>query len=126
MQWEIEEEINSVIPLKNTINEVKEHIYHNDAVVLISDMYLPKEVIQKMLVKADKELEKIPLFVSCEYGYQKTTRLLYFEVYKSFKPYYKFGKWIHCGDTPVADITPARRLGINTRLIKHLVMLRKT
>ena len=120
MQWEIEEEINSVIPLKNTINEVKEHIYHNDAVVLISDMYLPKEVIQKMLVKADKELEKIPLFVSCEYGYQKTTRLLYFEVYKSFKPYYKFGKWIHCGDTPVADITPARRLGINTRLIKRI------
>lgn len=118
--WEIEEEINSVIPLAETINEVKEHVNNGDTVVLISDMYLPKDVIQKMLGKADPVLESLPLFVSSEYGYQKTSRLLYFEVYRSFKPFYKFSKWIHCGDTPTADKNPARKLGIETRLINRI------
>lgn len=120
MNWEVEEELNAVIPLMNTISEVKEHLHNNDFVVLISDMYLPKDIIRKMLIKADPELKNIPLFVSCEYGYQKASRLLFFEVYRSFKPYYKFGKWIHCGDTPETDKRPARRLGIETRLIERI------
>ncbi len=119
-EWETEEEINSVIPLTDMIQEVKQHLSNKDTVVLISDMYLPKTVIQKMLEKADPILDAVPLFVSSEYGYQKTSRLLYFEVYRSFKPYYKFGKWVHCGDTPAADKTPARKLGIETRLIDRI------
>lgn len=120
-EWETDEEINAVIPLTDMIQEVKQHLNNNDTVVLISDMYLPKTVIQKMLEKANPILAGLPLFVSSEYGYQKTTRLLYFEVYRSFKPYYKFGKWIHCGDTPAADKIPARKLGIETRLIDRIV-----
>lgn len=121
-EWEIEEEINSVVPLTDMIQEVKQHLRNNDTVVFISDMYLPKEAIQKMIEKADPILGEVPLFVSSEYGYQKTSRLLYFEVYRSFKPYYRFGKWIHCGDTPAADKAPARKLGIETRLINRNIL----
>lgn len=120
MDWEIEEEINSVVPLKVQIDLIKQYLQNGDKVVLISDMYLPKEVIQTMLKKAEPVLAELPLFVSSEYGYQKTTRLLYFEVYRSFKPYYQFGKWIHYGDNPVADKTPARRLGIHTVPVKRV------
>lgn len=119
-KWEIEEEINSVVPIESMIDEIKIRIHKGEDIVLISDMYLPKAVIRKMLAKVEPELDKIPLFVSSEYGYQKTSRLLYFEVYRSFKPYYKFGKWIHCGDTPTADKVPARRIGIETRLIDRV------
>lgn len=117
MEWEIAEELEAVVGLEKQIEIVKNHIVNGDTVVLISDMYLPKSVIQKMLYKADPQLSKLPLFVSSEYGVQKTSRLLYFEVYRSFKPFYSFAKWIHYGDNPDADKVPARKLGIKTRII---------
>ena len=59
-------------------------------------------------VKSDKALSKLPLFLSNEYGVLKTSKMLYLEVYKSFKPFYDFGQWIHCGDNPCADWNPKR------------------
>ncbi len=117
MEWEIEEEIKSVVPVCENIDKVKSLVESGETVVLISDMYLPKRVISKMLAKADHALAALPLFVSSDYGVQKTTRLLYFEAYKSFKPFYKFGKWIHYGDNAAADRAPARQLGISTVIV---------
>ncbi|MBD5509688.1 MAG: hypothetical protein HDR08_00275 [Lachnospiraceae bacterium] len=117
MDWEIEEEVTSVVALQPQIDIVKRHIQAGDNVVLISDMYLPKKVVQEMLKKADSLLGELPLFVSSEYGVQKTSGLLYFEVYRSFKPFYSFGKWIHYGDNVAADKTPAQSLGIHTVLV---------
>ncbi len=117
MEWEIEAEIESVIPVVPNIEKLKSLVYSGETVVLISDMYLPEAVIKKMLAKVDVVLADLPLFVSSEYGVQKTSRLLYFEVYRSFKPYYRFGKWIHYGDTPTADKVPAERVGIHTILV---------
>lgn len=121
MEWEIAEELDAVVGLESQIEIVKNHIVNGDTVVLISDMYLPKSVIQKMLRKVEPMLGKLPLFVSSEYGVQKTSRLLYFEVYRSFKPFYSFSKWIHYGDNPDADKIPARKLGIKTRIIHKTV-----
>ena len=72
-----------------------------------------------MLGKADEALTKLPLFLSNEYGVLKSNRLLYFEVYRSFKPYYNFGKWIHTGDNIKSDQSMARAMGIRTRLVKR-------
>lgn len=118
-EWEIEEEINAVVPIKEQIDLVKEYLEAGNTVVLISDMYLPKEVLLKMLEKADPILAAVPLFVSNEYGVLKTSRLLFFEVYKSFKPFYQFGKWIHYGDNLAADQNAPRRLGIQTRAVSR-------
>ena len=99
------------------INKIKELLANNEQVVLISDMYLPKEFIQKLLYKADPVLTTLPLFLSNEYGVLKTSQKLYFEVYKSFKPYYDFEKWIHYGDNQNADEKQAREFNISTRRV---------
>ena len=117
-QWELETELDNVVPLPAQINLVKQLIADGQQVVLISDMYLTKEFVQKLLYKADPVLAQLPLFLSSEYGVLKTSQKLYFEVYKSFEPYYDFEKWIHYGDNDRADKVQARRFEIRTRQVK--------
>ena len=117
MDWELEAELDNVIPLKNQIDLIKKYKEEGHTVVLISDMYHSKEVVEKLLEKADPYLTSIPLFLSSEYGVQKTTKKLFFEVYKSFEPFYDFEKWIHYGDNKNADQKFPRQLGIRTRLV---------
>ena len=81
MQWEIEGELEAVIPLVPQISLLKKYIAEGNDIVLISDMYLPKEVIVKLLQKADPLLATLPLYVSSEVGHQKTTRKLFLHVY---------------------------------------------
>ena len=114
MQWEMEAELEDTIPLTERIEYVKELKARGEEVVLISDMYLPKEFIQQMLAKADPLLPTLPLFLSSEYGYQKSAKTLYFEVYKHFAPY-PFGRWIHHGDNPHSDVKMPRSLNIQAR-----------
>ncbi len=113
-EWELEAELDNVLPIEERIVEIKNHLVKGEDVVFISDMYLPKEQIRKMLCKADASLEKVPLFVSSELGVQKTTGKLYLEVYNSFD-FYKYKEWIHTGDNVFADQTQPRKLGIRTR-----------
>ena len=72
-----------------------------------------KETIQKMLAKADPLLATLPLFLSSDKGYQKTTRKLFLEVYSSLD--YHYSEWIHIGDNKFADDTQPSRLGIHTQ-----------
>ena len=113
--WECEAEIRSVIPLKHTTQYLKDRLAEGNDVVLISDMYLPKEIINQMLAKADPLLATLPLFLSSDYGYQKTTRKLFLEVYDSLD--YHYSEWIHMGDSPFADNTQPSCLGIHTQPI---------
>ncbi|MCH5252417.1 MAG: CDP-glycerol glycerophosphotransferase family protein [Lachnospiraceae bacterium] len=117
MSWELEAEYDNVIPLPEQIELVKKYKEEGNTVVLISDMYLSREVVTKMLEKADPYLTTLPLFLSSEYGVQKTTKKLFFEVYKSFEPMYDFEKWIHYGDNKLADEKNPRQMGIYTRLV---------
>ena len=86
MQWEIEGELEAVIPLVPQISLLKKYIAEGNDIVLISDMYLPKEVIVKLLQKADPLLATLPLYVSSEVGHQKTTRKLFLHVYSEIIP----------------------------------------
>lgn len=113
--WECEEEIRSVVPLTKNIEVLKTRLAEGNDVVLISDMYLPKEVITQMLAKADPLLATLPLFLSSDRGYQKTTRKLFLEVYDSLD--YHYSEWIHTGDSKFADDTQPSRLGIHTQPI---------
>lgn len=115
MQWELEAEYESAIPIPRAVSYVKDLMQKGETVCLISDMYLSREFIQKLLAKADPALGELPLFLSSEYGVQKSTGLLYLEVYKSFETY-MFGAWIHHGDNRKADGTFARKLNITTVL----------
>ncbi len=116
-QFEIEAELAATIPLPDRIRKVKELVSSGEKVILISDMYLPKDVITEMLRKADPMLTELPFFLSNEYGVLKSNRLLFFEVYRSFKPYYNFSKWIHTGDNLNSDQNQPRKLDIYTRRV---------
>lgn len=112
MQWEIEGELEAVIPLVPQISLLKKYIAEGNDIVLISDMYLPKEVIVKLLQKADPLLATLPLYVSSEVGHQKTTRKLFLHVYSDLD--YCYEKWIHIGDNRFADQVQPEMLGIQT------------
>lgn len=116
-EWELECEYKTSIPYTERIELIKELLANQETVVLISDMYLPKEFVQKLLAKADPVLATLPLFLSSDYGTQKTTRALFLDVYHSLD--YSFGKWIHYGDSANADGSAPRRLAIET--VNHTI-----
>lgn len=120
VEWECRTELENVVPIPEQIALLKDLTAKGETVVLVSDMYLPKEIISAMLAKVDPVLANLPLFLSSEYGVLKTSQKLYFEVYKSFSPYYDFKKWIHYGDNERADWVNARRFGIHPRRVRKL------
>ncbi|MBR4262067.1 MAG: CDP-glycerol glycerophosphotransferase family protein [Bacilli bacterium] len=120
MKLEMEAELENVIPIKERIDEVKKFVAAGEKVVLISDMYLPKDFIKKMLKKADPMLADLELFLSSEYGYQKADKTLFVEVYKIFGKEYDFGKWIHTGDNPKSDNAMPKNMNIETKAVEPI------
>ena len=64
MQLEIELEYENIIPIKENINLLKDLLNQGKTVVLISDMYLPREIIKTLLKKGDDILPTLKLY-SC-------------------------------------------------------------
>ena len=116
-QWELEAELENVIPLPAQVTMVKELVKKGETVILISDMYLPKEHISKMLYKADPVLAELPIFLSNEYGVHKASGDLFLKAYASFEPFYDFSHWYHYGDNQNADVNQPRKLNIIARKI---------
>ena len=114
--WELECEYETSIPVKENIDILKGYVENGDKVILISDMYLPESFIKKLLAKADPVLAELPLFLSSTYGYQKTTKKLFYEAYRGID--YNYGEWIHYGDNPNADKKQPRVIGIKTVSVK--------
>lgn len=118
--WEIEGELENVIPITKQIDYVKELIAKGEKVILISDMYLPKDIIMQMITKADPILGTLDLYLSSETRNQKSHKTLYLEVYTSYGADYNFKKWIHTGDNVHSDHDMARKLNIETRKVEKL------
>ncbi len=78
-------------------------------IIAISDMYLSSDTIRMMLHKAGYEIEEI--YVSCEYGTDKTHGKLYTEVLKGAG--IKKNQIVHFGDNITADFLGARIAGIH-------------
>lgn len=109
---ECELECANVLPIPKNISLLKEKLMQGERVVLISDMYLPGEMIRRMLTKADEALERIPLYVSADLGVRKTTGNLYRKVGELEQAVY--ADWTHYGDDLFQDIQKAGELGIKT------------
>lgn len=95
------------------IQKVKELLNEGERVILISDMYLSKEFIKSLLVKADAVFEKVPLYVSNEYKKIKSTTNL-FQCVKS-KEKVSYAEWKHIGDNEKGDYVAPKKLGIDAR-----------
>lgn len=113
-------EINLEIDLSSGVKEIREKVdslRKKGLIIFISDMYLPREVIEKILIKNDFLREKDYLFISHETGFSKNNGSLYRYVQEQLK-ISKFN-WIHFGDNRYADIRQARRFGIKAKKIIH-------
>lgn len=114
---EEETEIANVIGIARNIDRLKTLLKLGEKVVLVSDMYLSKETIRRMLMKADEVFCDIPLYVSSEYGRRKTTGNLYRQVQKLEQVGYN--EWTHIGDNLYQDIEIPCLLGVRVELVER-------
>lgn len=98
-EWEIDTELELCFPREEML-KVFNHIRScGKRIILISDMYLPKAVIEKMLLKCGYEGYE-DIWVSCEKGERKDDGTIwntFFEIYGNLAS-------IQCGDNPHSDI----------------------
>ncbi|MGD1863055.1 MAG: tetratricopeptide repeat protein [Phormidesmis sp.] len=97
---EIEAEFENVVGIKENLEKV------NDGDLLVSDMYLPKAVLRKMLQKAGLD-KKVELFVSAQ-GKQRGT------AWQKIINHWQIAQ--HLGDNPHSDVHMAQQYGIRAQL----------
>jgi HAD superfamily hydrolase (TIGR01549 family) len=107
---EIQEEINSIYGIPETIEKIKNIRSAGKRIIFISDTYLPIQVIRKMLIKANTYEINDRLYISSDIGYTKRTGNLFKYILENEKcsPEEMF----HTGDDFDTDIKPAKKLGI--------------
>lgn len=116
MQYEIETELNLVFANPYMQNVFKEAKNLNKKIIAVSDMYLPKDVIEKMLDKCGYSgIDEI--IVSNEYGKSKRTGEL-FEIIK--EKYGENARYIHIGDNYVSDNLSAEKSGFTPIYYKNV------
>lgn len=84
-------------------------------ILIISDMYLRKDVIEKILI-ASGYSNWDSLYISCEYKARKATGNL-FDIVKE-KEQLEVNEWLHIGDAQIGDFLAPKKKGINAFLIK--------
>lgn len=109
-EQEILEEIELCVPKKEIVPIFYEVLNRGKRVYIISDMYLPKPVIEKMLEKCGVSGEE-KLYVSNAYGVNKISGKLFETVIHENKLDKK--KMLHIGDSLKADCLGAIRSGIS-------------
>ncbi len=88
---------------------------HGKSIVITSDMYIPGEIMTRLLKKCGYEgYDK--LYVSCDYRCNKMSGELFRRVQKD----YQGKKIIHVGDNNLSDINGAKVVGIETRYYKNV------
>lgn len=114
---EIEIEREQLIPVY-TIREQIEKIHQKGcSVIYISDMYLPQEFLQELLVHYDFWQTGDKLYVSSTCGKTKQIGNLYRYIAAENK--LSFKQWHHWGDNRYSDYHVPRRMGIKATLIRH-------
>ena len=112
---EIEEECAAVYPIKQNV-DLYNDLKKNNKVILITDMYLSKETIYRMLRKCDIDIDYSNLFVSSDLGITKMSGSIY--KYISKTEGIKYSEWQHYGDNYHSDYRMAKKLGIKAKKIK--------
>ena len=118
MELEKETEYNLCVPnypVVRLLNELKEK---GKKILLISDMYLDAEVINKILEKCGiANYDK--LYVSSKYGRTKSSGSLYKMIKDELN--IDFYKWLHIGDNKKSDYVIPKSLGMGCCLYKSKI-----
>jgi len=95
-QMEIDNDIKSIIPRKDMLEIYNKLLENNKKIILISDMYYTKEIIEKILNKCGY-YDYSDLLVSSEIGLRKDNGTMWEYFYK------KYNNTIHVGDNEESD-----------------------
>lgn len=106
MELELQEEMRVLRPREAMLEMMQYARYRGKEICCISDMYIPKDEMQKILSANGIFPDK--LFISCEYGVSKSNGL-----FETAESYYKDRRILHIGDNETADINMASRYGIH-------------
>lgn len=109
MTLEIRMELDSCTPNPQCVGWFNQCIAAGKFVVLISDMYLPAQIIAKMLEKCGIHGYR-RLFVSCEFGTRKRDGSLFRTVLNEL--HIHSGELIHIGDNSQSDFFAPLAMGI--------------
>ncbi len=110
---EIEVEKSFLTAREKMVEILNYAVGNGKTVYLISDMYLPKDILGKILEKLGIKGYR-DIFVSCDYKCQKASGL-----YRVYKNAVKGKKYLHIGDNYEADGVCAELNGISTYIIKN-------
>lgn len=117
MQLEIDIERKVLIDRKAVVKMLKQIYDMGKPVFLITDMYLPADIIEELLMGLGITQYE-DLLVSCDYRTLKTESL--FSVYQKKHPY---SRYLHIGDNPLSDIECAEKIGIDTIYMPSAISL---
>lgn len=113
---EMDLELRSVYPIKNTLDEYLKLLALGEKVIFISDMYLPEELIRSMLVRCGFfAAGKQGVYVSGVLGLTKRSGRL-FEHVAGIEEV-SLDSILHSGDNPVSDFKVPASLGLRTKLV---------
>lgn len=105
-------EIEFCYGIRSNIDRVLDLLEKGDTVVLISDMYLGKEVIGRMLEKVEPRLKRLPLYLSSELRIRKMDGDLFRHVCADLK--IAPSQLTHTGDNFHSDCIMAEKCGIRS------------
>jgi len=111
MELELETESFLIRPIEVVCDHVRRLISSGEKVIFISDMYLPADFLQSILVSFSVAAGRENIFVSGDIGVRKITGRLYRHVLKHFK--ISAAELCHFGDHPMGDILIPRLFGIS-------------
>ncbi len=111
VELELETEAFLIRPIEVVCERVRRLISSGEKVIFISDMYLPVDFLQSVLVNFSVAAGWENIFVSGDVGVRKITGRLYRYVLKHFN--IPATELCHFGDHPIGDILIPRLLGIS-------------
>ncbi len=111
---ECDVEYRECVPVEKNVIQVKQLLSDGEKVILISDMYLPKEQIYKMLAKADPVLATLQLYVSGDCKKRKRTGAIY--KFAMEQSHFVGAECVHTGDNEKTDVAAAEKAGFFSRL----------
>ncbi len=114
---EIQCELENTIVCSETVKRVTELIDSGEHVILISDMYMPRQFFNMLFDKVCPFLNTLKLYLSSEIGLTKGSGLLY-PFIKEKEALQQYSTWIHEGDNIFSDVNIPRIFGIKTVLHK--------
>ena len=119
---EIRLELDNCIPKTSMVEPYRSAVDNGKSVYIISDMYLPSEVIGQILKKNGFAGYK-KLFVSNEYGCDKRSGKLFTKVLSELGISNK--DLLHIGDSIGADYLGAKKAGVKAVLIRRKNRLKR-